>query len=67
VPEPEELTQSADDDKKLNCDSYLSPTFFSHAGNCNLDRALTGPARYQPNIVGPQQLGRSSHILHSEV
>jgi hypothetical protein len=32
--EPEELTQSPDDDKKFNCDSYLRPTFFCHAENC---------------------------------
>src|SRR5262249_3637545 len=34
VPEPEELTQSPDDDKKFSRDSYLSPTFSSHAENC---------------------------------
>ena len=33
VPEPEELTQRPDDDKKLSRDSYLSPTFLTHVTN----------------------------------
>jgi hypothetical protein len=41
VPEPEELTQSPDDDKEFSRDSYLSPTFFSHARNCSLGQHLT--------------------------
>ena len=36
VPEPEELAQSPDDDKKFSGDSYLSPTFFRHAHNCSV-------------------------------
>ena len=35
VPEAKELTESPDDDKKFRRDSYLSPTFFSHAENCS--------------------------------
>lgn len=34
VPESEELTQRPYDDKKVNCDSYLSPMFFRLAQNC---------------------------------
>jgi len=30
VLEPEELTEGPDEDKKLDRNSYLSPTFFSH-------------------------------------
>lgn len=36
VPEPEELAESSDDDKKFNRDSYLRPTFFSHANHAEL-------------------------------
>ena len=36
VLKPEDLTQCPDDDKELSRDSYLSPTFFSHAENCSL-------------------------------
>src|SRR6266576_2476053 len=41
VPEPEELTESPDEDKKFRRDSYLSPTFLSHAENCTLGQHLT--------------------------
>jgi hypothetical protein len=39
VPEPEELTQSPDGDKKFSRDSYLSPTFFGHGENCSFAQA----------------------------
>ena len=35
VPKPEELPQSPYDDEKVSRDSYLSPTFFSHAEECS--------------------------------
>ena len=58
VPKPEELTESPDDDKKFSRDSYLSPTFFSHAENCSLgqhltiNRDFTGAADKAVNLVG---------------
>ena len=36
VPEPEELTQSPGNDQKFRRDSYLGPTFISHAEDCSL-------------------------------
>ena len=30
MPEPEEFAQCPNNDKKLGCDSYLSPAFFGH-------------------------------------
>jgi len=35
VPKPEDLPQCPHDDKELNRDSNLSPTFSSHAEDCS--------------------------------
>ncbi len=40
VLEPEELPQGPNDNKKVDRDSYLSPTFFRHAQNCSSERQL---------------------------
>ena len=40
VLEPEELTKSSDDNKKLSRDSYLSPTFFGHSEIVALRRLM---------------------------
>jgi hypothetical protein len=51
VPEPEELTKSSDDDKKLNCDSYLSPAFLVHPEIVALRRLIAqGESQLKRNL-----------------
>jgi len=54
VPEPEELTQTPDDDKKFNSDSYLSPTFFRHVENCSSRQHLRDKSLFhsKPQLCG---------------
>lgn len=53
VPEPEELAESSDDDKKFNRDSYLRPTFFSHANHASHAELYLEAAVHVKNRITP--------------
>jgi hypothetical protein len=51
--EPEKLSQGSNKNKKLSCDSDLSPTFFSHMENCSLaqlSRMKSGQENYESSV-----------------